>query len=96
MSDESKLSEAVVSGDEARTVLDSPAFQRAYDKVRTTILDGWARTPADGAEERHNAYLMIRLLEELKQHLNVAAQGGEIARKELLRIRDPENRSDPP
>lgn len=89
MSDEGKLREQASRGERAKNVYEQDIVKEAFAAVQKTIDDGWKNTSADEERERENAYLMHRLLQNLRQQFVVAMSTGEAAKKELLSINDP-------
>lgn len=89
MSDEGKLREQAARGEHAKSVYEQDIVKQAFAAVEKTIDDGWKNTSADEERERENAYLMHRLLQNLRQQFVVAIATGEAAKKELLTINDP-------
>lgn len=86
--DEAKLSEQRLRGDAARAILENPLFNEAFDAIEREITTAWKQSPADGERERNNAYLMQRLLANLKEQFKRHVSTGAMAEKELLKLKE--------
>lgn len=73
----------------AQRILDDELFKEAFDNIEQTILDSWKESRADEEKQRYNAYIMHRLLQNLKEQFTRAVATGEAAKKELLTVKDP-------
>lgn len=88
MTDETRLREERARGEHARQILDDPLIREAFDKIEATITDAWKSSRADEEEQRRNAYLTLRLLNNLRAEFTRAVSTGELAAKQLLTIKD--------
>lgn len=82
-----KLRRQKARGDQAKRLLENPLFIEAFDTLETTVLEGWKNSDAQDQEGRHNAYLMWRLLQNLRHQFKLAAATGRVAEKELLELK---------
>jgi hypothetical protein len=89
MTDESKLRKQQERGDRAKRLLENELLVEAFEKIEADILDKWQNSAADEKEQRDNAYLMHRLLQNLKAQIKQIVITGDGATKELLRLNDP-------
>ena len=87
MIDEYKLNSQVNRGEQSKRIMQNPLVIDAFDVVEKTILDAWKESPADDEKGRYHAYLMYRLLKNLRQQFEIAIATGNVARKELLQIK---------
>lgn len=88
MTDEAKLRQQHDRGHRAKQLLENPLFQEAFDTIENTITEAWKHTGADEEDARRNAYLMQRLLRDLRQHFVSALSTGKVAEKKLLQTQD--------
>jgi len=84
-----RLNEQATRGDKAKQLLDNELIKDAFDVIEKTILDAWRNSSADQKDERDNAYIMFRLLQNFKEQFKRAIITGNAAKKELLMIKDP-------
>ena len=85
MSDEHKLLKAQEQGSKAKTVLESEAFQSAFNGVKSAIVDAWQECPIRDKEGAHELKLMLKLMKDIEGHLQKAVADGQFAAKELKR-----------
>lgn len=67
----------------AKTVLDSDAFQGAYNAVRAAIIESWENCPLRDREGAHELKLMLKVHTDIKGHLEKAVVDGKFAASEL-------------
>ncbi len=71
-----------VVADEAKQLLDNPAFQRAFDGLEASIVDLIVKTPSDGSPEHEAAERemcrSLRNLHALKSKLAKTVQGQQL------------------
>lgn len=89
MTDEVKLRQQADRGERAKRVLENELVKEAFESMEKTIMDAWRLSAADEDGARNNAYLMYRLLQNLKQQFAHMVATGEAANKQLLQINDP-------
>lgn len=89
MTDEHKLQRQKSRGEEAKRIIEHELVVQALAQIEATILDAWKNSRADEEQERHNAYLMYRLLQNFKAQFRKLVNDGDAASKELLRLKDP-------
>ena len=89
MADETKLSEQILRGDEARAILENPLFKEAFQEAEKVIIEAWRNSPGDAKEVRDNAYLMQRLLVNLEDFLKRHINNGKAAQNDLLKLKEP-------
>jgi hypothetical protein len=86
--DENKLNMQAERAAQAKALYQHPFMVEAFDSIEQTILESWKGSAADEGSARDNAYVMYRLLQNLRQKFIVAIATGEAADKQLLQIRD--------
>lgn len=89
MADEGKLRLQAQRGDRARAICEDELFIEAFDAIEKRIEEGWKETQASEKQERENAYLMHRLVQNFRAHFRSLMTTGEQAKKDLLDINDP-------
>jgi hypothetical protein len=73
-------------GERAKRLLEDPLFKEAFEKIDAAIVEGWRTSNGNDHEGRHNAYLMQRLLKNLKEQFAQIVRTGDAAGKELLML----------
>lgn len=69
----------------AKTVLDSEAFQDAYNAVGQAIVEAWQNSPVRDKEGAHELRLLWKLHQDYLGHLKKAVDDGKFAAEELKR-----------
>lgn len=80
------LPEEISRGAEAKALLDSPPFVRAFENVRNAIHEQWEASPIRDSQGQHELRLMLKLLNDLKGVIELAVHDGNVARQELERL----------
>jgi hypothetical protein len=88
MTDEHKLIRQQARAARAKALFEDELMQEAFTVIETEILKAWQQSHADEAQVRDRAYLMQRLLKNLREQFQRTIATGEASSKELLRIRD--------
>lgn len=86
---EDLLRSKVSRGHHAKRIMEDELVVEAFDLIERQVIEAWQNSRADEEDERRNAYLMQRLLKNLRGHFQKTIRDGESASKELLRLRDP-------
>lgn len=63
----------------ARQLLDNALFVESFDAVRRKIMDEWLAAPARDAEGREQLWLMVKLLDRVRDHIKGVAETGKVA-----------------
>ncbi len=71
-------------GTEAMRIIESRIFQDVLTSMREEIMEAWKFSGATDEAARHNAYLMIRLLDNFEEQFVRTAATGKAAADELL------------
>lgn len=82
---EVQVAEALDKSVNAKTVLESAAFQKAFDDLHEQYTLAWRNSKAGESDLREDAYYMIRALNEVKANLKAAAAAGGIVTFNLRR-----------
>lgn len=86
MTDEGVLRQRVNRADRAKRILEDELIKEAFEKIESTIDYAWKNSKADDEEARHNAYLMLRLLQDFKEQFHSVITTGRVSERELLRV----------
>jgi hypothetical protein len=86
MVDELKAAKQRARGQEAKRLLENSMIQEFFTSIEKTVSDAWSGSKADEADVRERAYLMMRLVANLKQQFTSCMYTGEIASRDLLMV----------
>ena len=89
MADEGKLREQASRGEHARRIYESELFTEAAAAIEKELLAAITNSLGDEKEVRERAYLMHRLLQNFKQQFKQAMVTGDVAARDLLRLKEP-------
>ena len=70
-------------GEQARRLLDDPLLQESFATVEASLRDAWTATPDDAAAERERLWLMLKLLDRVRGHLNSVLETGRLADSQI-------------
>ena len=85
MANEGKARKQIARGKQAEALTNNEILNECFEKIEKQIFESWRGTLAGEADQRHNAYLMQRLLQNLKDQIALIARTGKDASK-LLEI----------
>jgi hypothetical protein len=71
----------VQMGEQARAVLENEAFKGAFDSLTNELVEQWKKTPARGEDDREKLYLMLRVAEKVRAHLESLMVSGRMAKE---------------
>lgn len=77
------LEEQVRSGDEARAVLDNPAFAQAFADIKQELIEQWKQAPARDLTGKEHLWNLHKLTEKLELALRSTLDTGTLAREQL-------------
>jgi len=86
MADTSKLRHQSQRGEHAKRILEDPLVVEAFEAVQSEIIRLWRSTEGHEAQDREKAYLMDRLLRNLRSQFEAHVRTGQMAQKELWAI----------
>jgi hypothetical protein len=66
---------------EAQNIRQNEAFQKALDAIRSLALEGLVRTPATDTEAIRDHQARVRVVDDLRGHLEAYIRAGEPKRK---------------
>jgi hypothetical protein len=79
----SDLDKRIYDADQARQVLENPAFHQAFEDVRKEIIQSWQESPARDQEGREKLFQLLKLADKLKMTLQRSLESGQLAKEEL-------------
>jgi len=79
------LEQRVYDGDQARLVLENPAFAKAFADIEEEHIEAWKNSPARDAAGRETLWTTVKLLHKLRLTLEAAMTDGKLAKIELAR-----------
>lgn len=82
------LESRIYDGEQARQVLENPAFAKAFDDIKTEYINVWMNSPARDVEGREKLFLMLKQVEKLQITLTSAMEDGKMARVQMEYERD--------
>lgn len=77
------LDERIFDGDQARQVLDNPAFARAFADIQQEYMSAWLNSPARDTEGREKIFEMVKQLDKVQATLRTYLETGKLASLEL-------------
>jgi hypothetical protein len=77
------LDQRAREGDEARQVLDNPAFERAFNLIEKEHVEAWLNSPARDPQGRETLWMTVKLLHKLRATLEASMMDGKLANVEL-------------
>lgn len=69
----------------AAAILNDPIWVEAYERLRQEIFSAWETSPARDVEGREVLALSVKLLAQLRAHMESLMDSGEMASVELSR-----------
>lgn len=82
--DKRKEQEQVLRGQEAAQVLDNPAYQRAMELLKDSIVRDWAKTDVRDVEGQRLLLQFRKTAERFEQILSGMVRTGEFAERKLV------------
>lgn len=82
------LTERIYDGEQAKQVLENPAFERAFTDIKQEYTNAWMNSPARDAEGREKLYLMVKLANQLQMTLQSSLEDGRMAKIQVEYERD--------
>ena len=77
------LETRLYNGDRAKEVLENEEYQRAFNDLKTEIVEQWKNSPSRDVEGREKLFLMLGLLNKLERMLQASLDTGKLAKLEL-------------
>lgn len=79
----SDLDKRIYDADQARLVLENPAFSQAFEDVKQEIIESWKNAPARDKEGREELFKLLKMAEKLEQILRQSMESGQLAKVEI-------------
>lgn len=77
------LEQRIYDADQARQVLENPAFAQAMQDIKQELTEQWMQSPARDEAGREKLWLMIKMADKLNLALKSSLESGQLAREEL-------------
>lgn len=77
------LEQRMRQGEQARQVLENPAFAKAFDDIEKEHVEAWKNSPARDPDGRETLWMTVKLLHKLRSTLESAMTDGKLANVEL-------------
>jgi hypothetical protein len=87
-----KHEQAVMRGEEAQRLLNSPLFEQAWTDTRRAILDALAVLPLSGdgiGEQQRDLLCMVKVLDRTRSCIEQHVTSGKIAQKQIEKVAKP-------
>lgn len=82
----------VTKGNEAESLLNSPAYMGAMRRVREGIHERWAASPLGDVEGQHELRLILKAVDDIEGNLRNDVATGKMAAQQIKLIREDEQR----
>jgi hypothetical protein len=76
------LEQRMTQGEQARQVLENPAFIKAFDDIEKEHVEAWIKSPARDPAGRETLWMTVKLLHKLRSTLEAALTDGKLANAE--------------
>lgn len=77
------LEQKMYDGARAKDVLENESFLWAFESTEQELIELWKSSPARDAEGREKLFLMLQMLNKVKQTLTSRMETGKLAKLEL-------------
>lgn len=78
-------SEDVVNGERAKALLNDPTLASILDALENQYVDAWKQTDVSDTEKREWCWSLLTAVEQLRLHLRVMVENGQLAAVHLER-----------
>lgn len=75
-------------GVNARLLLETPLLVEAFETTKDEYVKAWRDAPARDTEGRERLWMMVKLLDKVKAHLETVMSGGQLAERELTDLQE--------
>jgi len=76
------LEQRMTQGEQARQVLENPAFAKAFADIEEEHVEAWKNSPARDPAGRETLWMTVKLLHKLRSTLESAMTDGKLANVE--------------
>lgn len=73
----------IYDADQARAVLDNPAFAQAFADLKAEITESWQNAPVRDKEGREELFKLLKTAEKLEAILRSSLDSGKLAREQI-------------
>lgn len=77
------LEKRIYDADQARMVLENPAFARAMADIKQELTEQWMQSPARDEGGREKLWLMVKMADKLELALRASLESGQLAKLEM-------------
>lgn len=81
---EDHLRREAARGQLAQDLLDHELFREAFGSVESAIIQKWKDCPVRDKEVQHELKIMLKLLTEVRRHVETVAETGTLATTQLI------------
>ncbi len=81
------LESEVLDGGRAKELLDDPTLSKMFINLEGQYLKAWQTTTANDTEGRERLFHAFSVLQDIKVHLRVMADSGQLAQEHLKRLK---------
>lgn len=78
-----EIEQRIYEADQARLVLENPAFAKAFADIKQEVTEQWQNSPARDQEGREKLYQLLKLADKLELTLRSSLDSGTLAKAEL-------------
>lgn len=87
MSDERDLAEEARRGEHAKALLEDPILIEMLERMEAHYIETWRKSGTSDVQVRERAWMQCALVNDFRQQLRTVAEGGQLARSVLERMR---------
>lgn len=73
----------ITAGNRAQRLLEDEVLTKAFEDMRSAIIERWESSPVRDHEGQHELKLMLRILSDVRSNLELAVHNGKLAAEEL-------------
>lgn len=84
---------AIERANKAKAILESPAYQEAFDQVRMRLIEGIENCPVADVKKAEDFRLCLKLLKSVRMNMETAINTGKL---EQFRLEEAEKRKSNP
>lgn len=81
------LEHEVIDGARAQELIEDPTLKKMFDGLEKQYVKSWQTTNVKDTDERERLYHALSVLQDIKVHLRVMADDGQLAQEHLKRLK---------
>jgi hypothetical protein len=81
------LEHDVIDGARAQELIEDPTLEKMFIGLEKQYVTSWQTTNAKDNDERERLYHALSVLQDIKVHLRVMADNGQLAQEHLKRLK---------